>query len=75
MAYWLAGYTNLIGKPYIYKVLDFGGFPIVASLCMLGFALVCLPLCHFLVCNVHLLRRQLAGRVRGGRLGLCREAW
>ncbi|XP_070301929.1 uncharacterized protein [Salvelinus sp. IW2-2015] len=49
VAYWLADYTNLIGKPYIYKVLHIGGYPIVASLCVLGFALVCLPLCPFLV--------------------------
>ena len=70
VACWLATPTSLGSLTSIYKVLDFGGYPIVASLCVLGFALVCLPLCHFLVCNV-----QLAGRMRGGRLGLCREAW
>lgn len=75
VVYWLTGQTNLSGKPYIYKVLDFGGCPLVATLCVLCFVLVCFPLCHFLVWNVQLLRRQLAGRVRGERLGLCREAW
>ncbi|XP_021424896.2 uncharacterized protein LOC110494276 [Oncorhynchus mykiss] len=68
VVYWLAGQTNLSGKPYIYKVLDFGGCPLVATLCVLCFVLVCFPLCHFLVWNVQLLRRQLAGRVRGERL-------
>ncbi|XP_029539108.1 uncharacterized protein LOC115143139 [Oncorhynchus nerka] len=49
VVFWLAGQTNLSGKPYIYKVLDFGGCPLVATLCVLCFVLVCFPLCHFLV--------------------------
>ena len=76
VAYWLAGCTNLSGQPYIYKMLDFGGHPLLASLCILGFSLVCLPVCHFLVWNLYLLRRKLETWGGGGkRQRLCWRAW
>ncbi|KAG5274820.1 hypothetical protein AALO_G00140500 [Alosa alosa] len=74
--YWLSGFTNLAGEPFIYKVLDFGACPLTASLSVLGFTLVCLPLFHFLLWNVHLLRRWLVEVVlRGGAWDLRRGVW
>ncbi|KAJ8409358.1 hypothetical protein AAFF_G00235560 [Aldrovandia affinis] len=75
VAYWLGGLTNLNGKPFIYKVLDFGGWPLMASVCVLVFNLICLPLFHFLLWNLYLLRRHLAARPGGRRLALRREKW
>lgn len=74
--YWLAGYTNLAGEPFIYKVLDFGACPLTASLSVLGFTLICLPLFHFLLWNAYLLRRWLAEvGLRSGAWDLCRGVW
>ncbi|XP_036388690.1 protein rolling stone [Megalops cyprinoides] len=73
--YSLAGFTNHIGKPYIYSVLDFGGRPLVASMFALGICLGLLPFFHFLLWNLHLLRMHLAACLKGGRLALQREAW
>ncbi|KAL7843720.1 hypothetical protein AOLI_G00252320 [Acnodon oligacanthus] len=75
LLYWLSGGTSLSRKPYIYKVLDFGGWPLVAAFSVIGFICIGLPLGHFLVWNVCLLRRSLAARARGAPLGLCRERW
>ncbi|XP_063072743.1 protein rolling stone-like [Engraulis encrasicolus] len=73
--YWLAGFTNLSREPFIYKVLDFGSSPLSASLCILGFTLVCLPLFHFLLWNVYQLRRRLALGVRGQAWALRQGLW
>ncbi|XP_062401100.1 protein rolling stone [Sardina pilchardus] len=75
LVFWLGGFTNMNGQPYVYRVLDFGGHPVLAALCTLGFSLVCLPLFHFVLWNVHLLRERLAQGPRGGRFALKREAW
>ena len=73
--YWLGGFTNLTGEPFIYKVLDFGACPLTASLSILGFTLICLPLFHFLLWNAYLLRRFLAAELRGGAWDLRRGVW
>ncbi|KAL2090714.1 hypothetical protein ACEWY4_012977 [Coilia grayii] len=73
--YWLVGFTNLTGEPFIYKVLDFGAHPLTASLSVLGFTLVCLPLFHFLLWNAHLLRRRLASAVYAGAWELRQGVW
>ncbi|XP_072522315.1 uncharacterized protein [Salminus brasiliensis] len=75
LLYWLSGGTNLSKKPYIYKVLDFGGCPLVAAFSVLGVVCICLPLSHFLVWNMCFLRRSIATGARGGSLGLFRERW
>ncbi|KAG9260665.1 protein rolling stone-like [Astyanax mexicanus] len=75
LLYWFSGGTNLSNKPYIYKVLDYGGCPLVAAFSVLGVVCVCLPISHFLVWNVCYLRRSVATGARGGSLGLCRERW
>ncbi|KAG5274251.1 hypothetical protein AALO_G00134010 [Alosa alosa] len=75
LVFWLGGFTNMNGQPYVYRVLDFGGNPVLATLCTLGFSLVCLPLFHFVLWNVHLLRERLARGPRGRRFALRREAW
>lgn len=75
LLYWLTGSTNIGGQPYIYSVLDFGERPLAAVLCMLGFSLVCLPLFHFILWNVVLLRDRLARGPKGRRLALHRDTW
>lgn len=73
--FWLGGFTNMNGQPYVYRVLDFGGHPVIAALSTVGFSLVCLPLFHFILWNVHLLRERLARGPWGRRFTLGREAW
>ncbi|XP_038668627.1 protein rolling stone-like isoform X1 [Scyliorhinus canicula] len=57
--YWAAGGTNLRGKPYIYRSLNYEEKPgpavgfIIVSICIL------IPLLQFLVWNLHFLRRHL----------------
>lgn len=75
LLYWLSGSTNMRGQPYIYTVLDFGARPLTATLAVLGFALVCLPLFHFALWNIQLLRDKLAAGPRGRRWALPREWW
>ncbi|XP_012677988.2 protein rolling stone [Clupea harengus] len=75
LVFWLGGFTNIYGEPYVYPVLDFGGQPVLAVLCTLGFALICLPLFHLVLWNVHLLRERLARGPWGKRFALRREAW
>ncbi|XP_066556301.1 protein rolling stone [Amia ocellicauda] len=63
LIYWAAGFTNIGGDPYIYKVLNFGEQPLVATLCILFFMFFCLPVFHFVLWNLHLLKKRLATRV------------
>ncbi|XP_078399304.1 uncharacterized protein LOC144681531 isoform X1 [Cetorhinus maximus] len=57
--YWAAGGTNLKGKPYIYRSLNYGENPgpamgyIILSICFV------MPCLQFLVWNIHLLRRHV----------------
>ncbi|XP_063072721.1 uncharacterized protein LOC134463454 [Engraulis encrasicolus] len=73
--FWLAGFTNMNGQPYVYKVLDFGSHPGIAVLSSVGFSLVGLPLFHAALWVVQVLRERLAEGPRGRRHALRREAW
>ncbi|XP_073708699.1 protein rolling stone [Garra rufa] len=73
VVYWLMGGTNRFGQPYIYKILDFSGRPLVATLCILGVCLLCLPSCHFVLWNLQLLREWMVSRKKMRRIALKRE--
>lgn len=73
--FWLGGFTNMNGQPYVYRVLDFGEHPVMAAISALGFSLVGLPLFHFALWTVQVLRERLARGPRGRRYALRREAW
>ncbi|KAK7145261.1 hypothetical protein R3I94_011381 [Phoxinus phoxinus] len=75
VVYWLMGCTNLNGEPYIYSILDFSGRPLVATLCILGVALLCLPSCHFVLWNMQFLREWVVSREKVRRMALKREVW
>ncbi|KAK9973764.1 hypothetical protein ABG768_024471 [Culter alburnus] len=75
VVYWLLGCTNLFGQPYIYSILDFSGRPLLATLCILGVCLLCLPSCHFVLWNMQLLREWLVSREKARRMALNREVW
>lgn len=67
LIYWLSGCTNLSGQLYIYRILDFGGRPLVATAVTLAVCLLALPFFHFLLWNLHLLRDRMVGEGRGRR--------
>ncbi|KAL1272350.1 hypothetical protein QQF64_028212 [Cirrhinus molitorella] len=73
VVYWLMGGTNRFGQPYIYRVLDFSERPLVATLCILGVCLLCLPSCHFVMWNLHLLREWMVSREKARKIVLRRE--
>lgn len=75
VVYWLLGGTNILDEPYIYSILDFSRCPLVATLCILGVCLVCLPFCHFVLWNLQLLREWMASREKARRIALKREVW
>ncbi|XP_072329075.1 protein rolling stone-like [Scyliorhinus torazame] len=57
--YWAAGGTNLRGKSYIYRSLNYGEHPGQATGYIFLGTCVAIPLLQFLVWNLHLLRRHL----------------
>ncbi|KAL7833184.1 hypothetical protein SRHO_G00302020 [Serrasalmus rhombeus] len=73
--YWLAGCTNLSGRPYIYSILDFGGRPLVAASVTLAVCLLGLPALHFFLWNLQLLRERMVGGSRGNRMALTKWVW
>ncbi|XP_067314658.1 protein rolling stone [Pseudorasbora parva] len=75
VVYWLTGCTNQSGQPYIYRVLDFSGRPLVATLCTLLVCLVCIPSSHFVLWNMQLLREWMVKREKVRRLALKSEVW
>ncbi|XP_016413517.1 protein rolling stone-like [Sinocyclocheilus rhinocerous] len=75
VVYWLMAGTNMFGQPYIYSILDFSGHPLVATLCILGVCLLCLPSCHFVLWNLQLLRERMVSREKARRIALRREVW
>ncbi|XDV35287.1 hypothetical protein PO909_005261 [Leuciscus waleckii] len=75
VVYWLMGCTNESDEPYIYSILDLSERPLVATLCMLGVVLLCLPSCHFVLWNMQLLREWVVSRERVRRMALKREVW
>ncbi|XP_039548144.1 protein rolling stone isoform X2 [Pimephales promelas] len=75
VVYWLMGCTNLDGKHYIYSILDFSERPLVATLCILGVSLLCLPSCQFVLWNMQLLREWVVSREKVRRMALRRDVW
>ncbi|XP_072928171.1 protein rolling stone isoform X2 [Hemitrygon akajei] len=59
IVYWALGGTNLKGKPYIYKILNYSKSLGAATGCIIGSLCIILPLLQFLVWNLHLLKHHI----------------
>ncbi len=49
--------------------------PLVATLCILGVCLLCLPSCRFVLWNLQMLREWMVSREESRRIALRREGW
>ncbi|XP_062924264.1 protein rolling stone [Mobula hypostoma] len=56
IVYWALGGTNLRGKLYIYRILNYSKSLGAAAGCIIGSLCIVLPLLQFLMWNLHLLR-------------------
>ncbi|XP_048462577.1 protein rolling stone [Rhincodon typus] len=56
--YWAAGGTNLKGKAYIYRSLNYSETPGAAVGCIIGSICLLMPFLQFVVWNIHFLKYQ-----------------
>ncbi|XP_059800004.1 protein rolling stone-like isoform X3 [Hypanus sabinus] len=59
IVYWALGGTNLKGKPYVYRILNYSKSLGAATGCIVGSLCVILQLLQFLVWNLHLLKHHI----------------
>ncbi|XP_072437968.1 uncharacterized protein [Chiloscyllium punctatum] len=62
--YWAAGGTNLRGKPYIYRSLNYSETPGAAVGCIIGSICLLMPFLQFMVWNLHFLKCQAYLRLK-----------